>query len=106
LNAAVESPLVDLERIGRRRYRRSAAQVDALSDVTLEIADGQHIAITEPSSSGKTTLLNIIGGVDRPTSGSVRVDGFDLSALSSDQLAGYRRRTISADGRRLLPPAR
>jgi putative ABC transport system ATP-binding protein len=79
--------------------------VDALADVTFAVAKGEHLAITGPSGSGKSTLLNIIGGVDRPTSGSISVEGRDLNELSSDQLAGYRRATVGFvfQAFRLLP---
>jgi len=80
-------------RIGRR-YRVGDAEVDALAEVSVVVGVDEHLAVTGPSGSGKSTLLNLIGGVDRPTSGTIRVDGRDLGALSSDELARYRRETI------------
>ncbi|MEZ4930735.1 MAG: ABC transporter ATP-binding protein [Saprospiraceae bacterium] len=58
------------------------------------IEKGEFTAIVGPSGSGKTTLLNIIGGLDRPTSGSIKVDGEDISALSDNQLIDFRQKKI------------
>jgi putative ABC transport system ATP-binding protein len=72
-------------------YRRGSEQVHALRDVTLTIGAGAFAVVLGPSGSGKSTLLNLIGGIDRPTSGGLRVDDVDLTALSERQLDGYRR---------------
>ncbi len=64
--------------------------VTALASVTLEIARGEMAAIVGPSGSGKSTMLNTIGTLDRPTSGTVRIDGYDVSALSDNQLSALR----------------
>lgn len=66
----------------------------ALHGVNLEIADGEFVAITGKSGSGKSTLLNMIGTLDAPTSGSITVDGADLSALSAKDVAAYRNKTV------------
>ncbi|MEO0255657.1 MAG: ABC transporter ATP-binding protein, partial [candidate division WOR-3 bacterium] len=66
----------------------------ALRGINLEVDEGEFVAIAGPSGSGKTTLLNIIGGLDKPTSGSVIVDGVDLGALSKSALADYRLRKV------------
>ena len=73
-----------------RRYANGGATVDALAGIDLDIAAGERVAIVGASSSGKTTLLNLIGGLDRPTSGTLLVGGRDLAALSSDALAAHR----------------
>lgn len=65
-----------------------------LKDVTLQVASGESVAITGPSGSGKSTLLNIIGALDRPTSGSVLLEGRDISQLSDGELARIRNRQI------------
>lgn len=70
------------------------APVQALDNVTLEIAAGEFVAITGPSGSGKSTLLNLIGTLDRPTSGRVVVDGVDVSTLRGNALADFRRERI------------
>lgn len=71
-------------------YGDGESAVTALSDVTLDIADGSFVAVVGNSGSGKTTLLNIIGGLDAATSGEVVVDGVSLNGLSSNELADYR----------------
>ncbi|WP_304609647.1 ABC transporter ATP-binding protein [Planomonospora sp. ID91781] len=68
--------------------------VTALAGVSLEIARGELIAIAGPSGSGKSTLLNVIGTLDRPTSGTVRIDGYDVPALSDRGLSALRATTI------------
>jgi ABC-type lipoprotein export system ATPase subunit len=68
--------------------------VRALDDVTLAVAPGEFIALLGSSGSGKSTLLNLIGGLDRPSTGSVEVQGRALAQLSSQDLAKYRRNTV------------
>ncbi|MFC5819648.1 ABC transporter ATP-binding protein [Nonomuraea harbinensis] len=64
--------------------------VTALDDVSLEIRRGEMVAIAGPSGSGKSTMLNTIGTLDRPTSGTVRVDGHDVATLSDNRLSALR----------------
>ncbi|MCG3768747.1 MAG: putative ABC transporter ATP-binding protein [Nitrospira sp.] len=66
-------------------------QITILDDVTLEIPDKQRVAIAGPSGSGKSTLLGLIAGLDRPTSGSITLDGADISRMRESDLAKYRR---------------
>lgn len=66
-------------------------QITILDDVTLEIPDKQRVAIVGPSGSGKSTLLGLIAGLDRPTSGSITLDGTDISRMRESDLAKYRR---------------
>lgn len=68
--------------------------VYAVNNVDLIIEDNEFTAVVGPSGSGKTTLLNIIGGLDRPTSGSVKVNGYDLNELSDNELINFRLRHI------------
>jgi ABC-type lipoprotein export system ATPase subunit len=72
-------------------YRVADTGVVALGGVDFEVREGEFLAITGPSGSGKSTILNLIGGLDRPTSGSVEVDGRDLGRLPEDVLTDYRR---------------
>jgi len=73
---------------------RSFGSLRALDDVTLQIEAGEWVAITGPSGSGKSTLLNVLAGLDRPTEGSVRVDGTDIVQFSPRELALYRRQSV------------
>ena len=73
-----------------RHYTQGALTVEALRGVDLDIGSGEFSALMGPSGSGKTTLLNLIGGLDAPTSGSVVVDGNDLSTMSPAQVSQTR----------------
>ncbi len=66
-------------------------QVQALTDVSFTVDEGEYVAIMGESGSGKTTLLNILAALDRPTSGRVLLDGKDISAIRESQLAAFRR---------------
>lgn len=65
-------------------------QVQALTDVSFTVDEGEYVAIMGESGSGKTTLLNILAALDRPTSGTVLLDGKDISAIRENQLAAFR----------------
>ena len=69
-------------------------KVAALESVDLEIARGEMVSIVGPSGSGKSTLLNLIGGLDRPSSGTIRIDGHSVADLSDDDLTRLRRDKI------------
>lgn len=77
-----------------RLYRMGSEEVAALKDLSLTVRPGEFLAILGPSGSGKTTLLHLIGGLDRPSSGEIRVGDFSLQSASSDSLAEYRRAQI------------
>jgi putative ABC transport system ATP-binding protein len=77
-----------------KEYRRGSERIDVLQGINLEIPAGDFLALMGPSGSGKTTLLNLIGGLDRPSSGSVDVAGEPISKLSDGQLAKWRARHI------------
>ena len=66
-------------------------QVQALTDASFAVDEGEYVAIMGESGSGKTTLLNILAALDRPTSGTVLLDGKDISAIRENQLAAFRR---------------
>ncbi len=78
----------------RKVYRRDTQDIVVLDGLSLEVPEGEFVALMGPSGSGKTTLLNLIAGIDRPTSGRVVVAGTDLSALSEGELASWRSRNI------------
>ena len=75
-------------------YRMGEEKVAALAGVDLTIARGEHAAVIGPSGSGKSSLMNILGGLDRPTEGHYRFAGDDVGAFSDDQLAEFRNRRI------------
>jgi putative ABC transport system ATP-binding protein len=75
----------------RRRFGEGAAAVDALAGVSLEFPRGELTAIVGPSGSGKSTLLHILAGLDRPTDGSVWIDGVEITALDDRALTNLRR---------------
>ena len=75
-------------------YGSGENEVRALDDISFSVPKGQFLAIIGPSGSGKSTLLHILGGVDRPTSGTVWVDGQDVYAQNEEQLAVFRRRQV------------
>ncbi len=75
-------------------YGKGDTQVNALNDVSFSVEKGEFVAITGPSGSGKSTLLHILGGVDKPTGGSVVINGTDISRLDETALAIFRRRQI------------
>ncbi|MFH1269108.1 MAG: ABC transporter ATP-binding protein [Planctomycetota bacterium] len=68
--------------------------VEALSDVTLEICEGEMLVMVGPSGSGKTTILNIVGGLDRATAGRVWFRDRDMTTFTASELTGYRRDTV------------
>ena len=82
--------LVELDSVSKT-YDHGAAPVCALTDATLQIAQREFVALMGPSGSGKSTILSILGAMNPPTSGRVRVDGLDIYSLSVERLADFRR---------------
>jgi putative ABC transport system ATP-binding protein len=77
-----------------KSYRRGDQQVPVLTDITLDIPEGDYVALMGPSGSGKSTLLNLIAGIDKPDSGLLRVGGIDIATLGEAELADWRSRNI------------
>jgi putative ABC transport system ATP-binding protein len=75
-------------------YVMGDEEVPALAGVSLTIARGEYVAVIGPSGSGKSTLMNILGGLDRPTTGSYRFEGEEVGEFGDDALADFRRRRI------------
>ena len=96
--------IVELEGVSKR-YQQGQLQVEALRDLSLVIEAGEFTAICGPSGSGKTTTLNLIGALDRPSSGRVRIEGRDLGPLSRRELSHLRRDRIGFvfQGYNLMP---
>ena len=87
--ATAQPPLIALEGV-ERTYRMGRVDYRALRGIDLAIAAGEMVAVVGPSGSGKSTILNMITGIDRPTAGTVTVDGRRLDELSEEELAVWR----------------
>lgn len=77
-----------------KKYGEKEAEVFALNDVSFSVKKGEFVAIIGASGSGKSTLLHTIGGVDVPTSGSIFINGTDITKLDNDKMAIFRRKNI------------
>jgi putative ABC transport system ATP-binding protein len=71
-------------------YQRGGQIVPVLTDINLDVESGDFVALMGPSGSGKSTLLNLIAGIDKPSGGSLRIDGLEISTLSEAELADWR----------------
>jgi len=90
----MDTPLA-VETVGlERTYASGHATVAALAGVTLGIRRGEFVAVMGSSGSGKSTLLNVVAGLERPTAGTVRVDGEDLAKLDEEALARHRSKRV------------
>lgn len=92
-SARRDAPVFQTRALGKT-YRSGAGEVRALQDIDLEIYAGEFIVLLGPSGSGKSTLLNILGGLDRPSSGSALFAGHELNGASDDALTQYRREHV------------
>ena len=77
-----------------KKYGQGESEVIALDQVSFSVERGEFVAIIGASGSGKSTLMNMIGGIDHPTSGSVIIEGNDISSMNEDELAVFRRRNL------------
>lgn len=78
----------------KKHYRMGETVVRALDGVSISVSDGEFLALQGKSGSGKSTLLNLIAGLDHPTSGSLRIDGNDIAAMSQEELCRHRRQNV------------
>jgi len=77
-----------------KSFQRDTQKIEVFTGLTLDIDEGSFTALMGPSGSGKSTLLNLIAGLDKPTRGTVRVGGAEVSAMSAGQLAAWRSRHV------------
>ncbi len=78
----------------KKKYKMGEVEIEALSGVDFEVNKGEFVVIVGPSGAGKTTILNLLGGMDKATSGQILVDGQDVAKYSERQLTQYRRDDI------------
>src|SRR5512133_1802630 len=89
-NIPTQEPILQIENL-QRTYMLGKRPVNALNNLNLTVQKGEFIAIMGPSGSGKTTLLNMIGCIDKPTSGTILIDGIDVGKTPEDKLYKVRR---------------
>ena len=86
-------PIVEVKNLSKT-FRRGAEEINVLSSLSLNVPEGEFLALMGPSGSGKTTLLNLIAGLDTPTNGSIRVGKEMISAMGEAKLAKWRTRHV------------
>ena len=91
--ASGDAPMVDVREV-RKVYKRDSQELTVLDGLSLQIPEGEFVALMGPSGSGKTTLLNLIAGIDRPTSGQIVVGGTDVAQLNESALAQWRSHNV------------
>ena len=77
-----------------KTYGSKESKVNALDNININIEKGEFVAIIGPSGSGKSTFLHLVGGLERPSNGTIKVDGQDICCLSDKELARYRRQKV------------
>jgi putative ABC transport system ATP-binding protein len=90
----METPVFLRAESVRKEYRQGRQTLEVLRGVDLTIPRGEFLVVMGPSGSGKSTLLNVLGGLDRPTSGTITIDGREITALDQDALCRYRRERV------------
>jgi putative ABC transport system ATP-binding protein len=89
----MNEPLIELRHVVKK-YQGKAGAVTALKGIDLQVSAGEFVAVLGKSGAGKTTLVNVISGIDRPTSGEIRVAGTPVHALGEDDRAAWRGRSV------------
>src|SRR2546426_4299035 len=88
-----DHPIVSVRGL-HKYFKRGSEQIDVLNDLSLEVPEGEFLALMGPSGSGKTTLLNLIAGLDQPSQGTIWVGNQRISGMSEGQLARWRTRHV------------
>src|SRR2546426_10237215 len=88
-----DHPIVSVRGL-HKFFRRGSEQIDVLQDLSLDVPEGEFLALMGPSGSGKTTLLNLIAGLDRPSQGTIHVGSDLISEMGEAMLARWRTRNI------------
>lgn len=89
----MSEPIVKIQNVSKV-YHRDTMEIPVLQNITMDVPEGEFLALMGPSGSGKTTLLNLISGIDKPTGGSIIVDKTDIATMSESALAKWRSRHI------------
>ncbi|MBS7626430.1 ATP-binding cassette domain-containing protein, partial [Candidatus Bathyarchaeota archaeon] len=86
-------PVVYVENL-HKTFKQGSSTVSLFNGLSFRVDEGEFIAVTGPSGTGKTTLINLLAGLDRPTKGTIKIFGRDISSLSQDEMASVRARSI------------
>ncbi len=87
------SALIEIRSLNKV-YRRGDQQIPVLVDIDLDIERGDYVSLMGPSGSGKSTLLNLIAGIDKPSGGSIHIDGVDIANITDNELAAWRAHNV------------
>jgi putative ABC transport system ATP-binding protein len=93
LETDMSAALLETENL-KKHYQMGEIVVRALDGVSINVSDGEFVALQGTSGSGKSTLLNLIAGLDHPTTGTLRIDGSDVAAMSREELTRHRRQNV------------
>jgi putative ABC transport system ATP-binding protein len=85
--------MIEVENVSKA-YHRDSIEIPVLNNISISVPEGEFLALMGPSGSGKTTLLNLIAGIDRPDSGSIVVNGTDISRLNESEMALWRSHNV------------